>query len=49
LGEQVNELGDHADRGMKGPLHKLGKALLKASQSIEDMAETEEEEETEEV
>jgi hypothetical protein len=39
LGEQTNAIGDDAERGVKGPVHKLGKALISASHKIEKMAE----------
>lgn len=39
LGEQTNAIGDEAERGVKGPLHKVGKALIQASHKIEKYAE----------
>lgn len=39
LGEQTNAIGDEAERGVKGPLHKLGKALIAAGGKIEKIAE----------
>lgn len=39
LGEQTNAIGDEAERGVKGPLHKLGKALIAGSHKIEKYAE----------
>lgn len=39
LGEQTNAIGDEAERGVKGPAHKLGKALISSSHKIEKMAE----------
>lgn len=36
LAEQTDDLADEAQRGYKGKLHKLGKALRHASLSIED-------------
>jgi hypothetical protein len=38
LGEQTNAIGDEAERGVKGPLHKVGKALIQAGNKIEKMA-----------
>jgi hypothetical protein len=38
LGEQTNTLGDEAERGIKGPLHTLGKALITFSHKIERAA-----------
>ncbi|MGV0028232.1 hypothetical protein [Phormidesmis priestleyi] len=38
LGEQTNAIGDEAERGVKGPLHKVGKALIQAAGKIEKMA-----------
>lgn len=38
LGEQTNAIGDQAERGVKGPAHKIGKALISASHKIEKMA-----------
>lgn len=35
LGEQTNAIGDEAGRGVKGPLHKVGKALAQAAKKIE--------------
>jgi hypothetical protein len=39
LGEQTNAIGDEAERGVKGPLHKVGKALMQAAKKIEKYAE----------
>lgn len=39
LGEQTNAIGDEAERGVKGPLHKVGKALIQAAGKIEKLAE----------
>lgn len=39
LGEQTNAIGDDAERGVKGPLHKVGKALIQASHKLEKLAE----------
>lgn len=39
LGEQTNAIGDEAERGVKGPLHKLGKGLIAAGSKIEKTAE----------
>lgn len=39
LGEQTNAIGDEAARGVKGPLHALGKALITFSHKIERAAE----------
>jgi hypothetical protein len=38
LGEQTNALGDSAERGVKGPLHTLGKGLVTFSHKVEKMA-----------
>jgi hypothetical protein len=38
LGEQTNAIGDEAERGVKGPLHKVGKALIHAAGKIEKIA-----------
>jgi allophanate hydrolase subunit 1 len=38
LGEQTNALGDDAERGVKGPMHTLGKALITFSNKIERAA-----------
>lgn len=38
LGEQTSALGDSAERGVKGPLHLLGKTLISFSYKIEKMA-----------
>lgn len=38
LGEQTTALGDDAARGVKGPLHTLGKALITFSHKIERSA-----------
>jgi hypothetical protein len=38
LGEQTNAIGDEAARGVKGPLHTLGKALITFSHKIERSA-----------
>ena len=35
LGEQTTAIGDEAGRGVKGPLHKVGKALAQAAKKIE--------------
>ena len=35
LGEQTTAIGDEAGRGIKGPLHKVGKALAQAAKKIE--------------
>jgi hypothetical protein len=45
LGEQTNAIGDDAERGVKGPLHKLGKALISSSHKVEKFADTEDEDE----
>ena len=37
LGEQTNAIGDDAERGVKGPAHKLGKALISSSHKIEKL------------
>lgn len=39
LGEQTNAIGDDSERGVKGPAHKLGKALISSSHKIEKVAE----------
>ncbi len=39
LGEQTTAIGDEAGRGVKGPLHKVGKALTQAAKKIEKVAE----------
>jgi hypothetical protein len=39
LGEQTNAIGDESERGVKGPLHKLGKALITGAGKIEKIAE----------
>jgi hypothetical protein len=41
LGEQTHAIGDEAERGVKGPLHKVGKALIQAAGKIEKMADRE--------
>ena len=38
LGEQTTALGDDAERGVKGPMHTLGKALITFSHKIERLA-----------
>lgn len=38
LGEQTNAIGDEAERGVKGPAHTLGKALITFSHKIERAA-----------
>jgi hypothetical protein len=38
LGEQTTAIGDDAERGVKGPLHALGKALITFSHKIERAA-----------
>lgn len=38
LGEQTNAIGDEAGRGVKGPVHTLGKALITFSHKIERAA-----------
>lgn len=38
LGEQTNAIGDEAGRGVKGPVHTLGKALITFSHKIERTA-----------
>jgi hypothetical protein len=38
LGEQTTALGDDAARGVKGPMHSLGKALITFSHKIERSA-----------
>ncbi|MBD2078947.1 hypothetical protein [Leptolyngbya sp. FACHB-17] len=38
LGEQTNAIGDEAGRGVKGPMHTLGKALITFSHKIERAA-----------
>ncbi|MBD1844786.1 hypothetical protein H6F89_15570 [Cyanobacteria bacterium FACHB-63] len=38
LGEQTNAIGDEAGRGVKGPTHTLGKALITFSHKIERAA-----------
>ena len=38
LGEQTTALGDDAARGVKGPMHSLGKALITFSNKIERSA-----------
>jgi hypothetical protein len=38
LGEQTTALGDDAARGVKGPMHTLGKALITFSHKIERSA-----------
>ncbi len=38
LGEQTTALGDDAVRGVKGPMHTLGKALITFSHKIERSA-----------
>jgi hypothetical protein len=38
LGEQTTTLGDDAARGVKGPMHTLGKALITFSHKIERSA-----------
>jgi hypothetical protein len=38
LGEQTNAIGDEAARGVKGPLHTLGKALITFGHKIERAA-----------
>jgi hypothetical protein len=43
LGEQTNAIGDEAVRGVKGPLHTLGKALISFSHKVERAANKEEE------
>lgn len=43
LGEQTNAIGDEAARGVKGPLHTLGKALITFSHKIERTAAKDEE------
>ncbi|PSB21671.1 hypothetical protein C7B65_03580 [Phormidesmis priestleyi ULC007] len=35
LGEQTTAIGDEAGRGVKGPLHSVGKALAQAAKKIE--------------
>lgn len=44
LGEQTNAIGDEAGRGVKGPVHTLGKALITFSHKIERAAAKEEKE-----
>ncbi len=39
LGEQTTAIGDDAERGVKGPLHKAGKALAQAAKQIGKVAE----------
>lgn len=41
LGEETNKAGDEAERGHKGHLHNLGKALSKIGKSLESMEEGE--------
>jgi hypothetical protein len=41
LGEQTNAAGDSAQRGVKGPLHTVGKALISFSHKVEKMADKE--------
>jgi hypothetical protein len=41
LGEQTNAVGDSAQRGVKGPLHTVGKALISFSHKVEKMADKE--------
>jgi hypothetical protein len=43
LGEQTNAIGDEATRGVKGPLHTLGKALITFSHKVERAAAKDEE------
>lgn len=43
LGEETNKAGDEAERGNKGNLHNLGKALSKIGKSLESMEEGEQE------
>ena len=38
LSEQTTAIGDEASRGVKGPLHKVGKALAQAAKKIEKAA-----------
>lgn len=38
LGEQTNAIGDEAGRGVKGPVHTLGKALITFSHKVERAA-----------
>jgi phenylalanyl-tRNA synthetase beta subunit len=38
LGEQTTTVGDDAARGVKGPMHSLGKALITFSHKIERSA-----------
>ncbi|MBE9013515.1 hypothetical protein IQ250_25305 [Pseudanabaenaceae cyanobacterium LEGE 13415] len=45
LGEQTNAIGDEAARGVKGPVHTLGKALITFSHKIERAAAKAEKEE----
>ncbi|MBC7824479.1 MAG: hypothetical protein H7126_11520, partial [Candidatus Parcubacteria bacterium] len=39
LGEQTTAIGDDSGKGIKGPLHKVGKALAQAAKKIEKAAE----------
>ena len=39
LGEQTTAIGDDSGKGIKGPLHKVGKALAQAAKKIEKVAE----------
>ncbi|MCU0548882.1 MAG: hypothetical protein MUC48_05995 [Leptolyngbya sp. Prado105] len=43
LAEQTNAIGDEAARGVKGPLHTLGKALVTFSHKVERAAAKDEE------
>lgn len=38
LGEQTTAIGDESGRGVKGPLHTVGKALAQAAKKIEKSA-----------
>lgn len=40
LGEETNKAGDEAERGQKGHLHNLGKALSKIGKSLSDEGES---------
>ena len=39
LGEQTTAIEDDSGKGIKGPLHKVGKALAQAAKKIEKVAE----------
>jgi hypothetical protein len=39
LGEQTTAIGDDSGKAIKGPLHKVGKALAQAAKKIEKVAE----------